>query len=112
MVGQVVRGVGRLSAGVALGVVPGALYAALVGAVHLGVYGRWDRIGAFAVGCVLVGAVFGLLGGIVWALSGAAARERRPVRSTAGLLGSHAAPRTEKRGAWSSTGSSLLSPCR
>ena len=73
MLEEIVRVVVRLSAGVVLGVVPGALYAGLVGAVHLGVYGRWDRVPAFAVGCVMVGALFGLLGGIGWALSGEAA---------------------------------------
>jgi hypothetical protein len=61
-----------------LGAVLGALYAGLVGAVHLGVSGRWDRVPAFAVGCVLVGALFGLLGGIKWARSGAAAPDSSP----------------------------------
>jgi hypothetical protein len=70
MLAQVVRGVVRLSAAVVLGAVPGAVYAALVGAVHLGVYGRWDRAPAFAVGCVVVGALIGLFGGVRWALSG------------------------------------------
>ena len=68
MLAQVVRGVVRLSAAVVLGAVPGAVYAALVGAVHLGVYGRWDRVPAFAVGCVVVGALFGLFGGARGAL--------------------------------------------
>jgi hypothetical protein len=70
MLGQIVRGMVRTSAGLVLGAVPGALYAALVGIVHLGVHGRWDRAPAFAVGCVVVGAFLGLLGGVIWALSG------------------------------------------
>jgi hypothetical protein len=69
MLAQVIRGGVRLSAAVVLGAVPGAVYVALVGAVHLGVYGRWDRVPAFAVGCVVVGALFGLFGGVRWALS-------------------------------------------
>jgi hypothetical protein len=69
MLGQIVRMVVRISAGMVLGALPGALYAGLVGAVHLGVYGRWDRVPAFAVGCILVGALFGLLGGSKWALA-------------------------------------------
>jgi hypothetical protein len=75
MLEQVVHGMGRIGAGVLIGAAPGALYAGLVGAVHLGVSGRWDRIPAFAIGCVLVGALFGLLGGIRWALSGEAGPE-------------------------------------
>src|SRR5438132_11404452 len=70
MLGQIVRVAVRMSAGVVLGAVPGALYAGLVGAVHLGVSGRWDRAPAFTVGCILAGGLFGLLGGITWALSG------------------------------------------
>ena len=56
-----VRVVVRQLAGLVLGASPGALYAGLVAAVHFGVYGRWDRVPAFAVGCVLIGAVIGLL---------------------------------------------------
>ena len=59
---QVVRVGVRLAAGAMMGAVPGALYAGLVGSVHFGLYGRWDRVPAFAVGCVLVGALLGLLG--------------------------------------------------
>src|SRR5690242_17952756 len=73
MLGQIVRGVVRTLGGLVLGAAPGAIYAALVGAVHLGVNGRWDRAPAFAVGCVTVGALVGLLGGVKWALSGEAA---------------------------------------
>jgi len=62
MLVRIVRGLVRVSVGLALGAVPGALYGIAVGTVHLGVYGRWDRAPAFAVGCVLVGALFGLLG--------------------------------------------------
>jgi hypothetical protein len=78
MLAQVIRGVVRVSATVALGAVPGGGYAALVGAVHLGVYGRWDRVPAFAVGCVVVGALFGLFGGVRWALSGEPAPDGSP----------------------------------
>jgi hypothetical protein len=53
---------------VALGAAPGAIYGGLVAAVHLGVYGRWDQVPTFAVASVLVGAVAGLLGGVVSAL--------------------------------------------
>jgi hypothetical protein len=69
MLGQIVRVAVRMSACVVLGAVPGVLYAGLVGAVHLGTSGRWDRVPAFTVACVLVGGLFGLLGGITWALS-------------------------------------------
>jgi hypothetical protein len=69
MVGQIVGVAVRMSACVVLGAVPGVLYAGLVGAVHVGLSGRWDRVPAFTVGCVLVGGLFGLLGGIAWALS-------------------------------------------
>ena len=85
MLAQVIRGVVRLSATVALGAVPGAVYAALVGAVHLGVYGRWDRVPAFAVGCVVVGALFGLVGGVRWALSGEPAPGGSPPPAARGL---------------------------
>jgi hypothetical protein len=84
MLGQIVRGVVRTSAGLVLGGVPGALYAGLVGAVHFGVYGRWDRAPAFAVGCILVGALFGLVGGIHWALSGEAAPGSSPLPTARG----------------------------
>jgi hypothetical protein len=70
MLGQVVRVAVRMSAGVVLGAVPGALYGGLVGAVHLGVSASWDRAPAFTLGCVLVGGLFGLLGGITWARRG------------------------------------------
>ena len=71
-----VRVVVRLATGVFLGAVPGALYAGLVGAVHLALYRRWDWIPAFAVGCVLAGALAGLLGGVAWALAGDTAAAR------------------------------------
>ena len=72
MLAQVVRGVVRVSATLVLGAIPGALYAALVGAVHRGVSGRWDRAFAFALGCSVVGALLGLLGGARWAFAGTA----------------------------------------
>jgi hypothetical protein len=70
MQSRIVRGVVRLFIGVVLGVAAGALYAGLVGAVHLGAYGRWGGIAVFAGLCILIGALCGLLGGLRWALSG------------------------------------------
>jgi hypothetical protein len=64
-----VRVVARLSLGVVLGAAAGGLYAVLVGAVHVSASVRWDRVGAFAVGSVSVGALAGLLGGVAWALA-------------------------------------------
>lgn len=78
MLGQIVRGAVRMSAASVLGAAPGAIYAALVATVHLAVYGRWDRVPAFAVGCVMAGALLGLLVGIKWALSRQAAPGRSP----------------------------------
>jgi hypothetical protein len=75
---RVSRLVACLSAGVALGVAPGALYAGLVGTVHLAVYRHWDRVPTFAVGCVLAGAAVGLLGGVLSALWGDAAPASAP----------------------------------
>jgi hypothetical protein len=66
---QVERVVKRVLAGMLVGVVLGGLYAGLVGAVHLGVYGRWDQIPPFAAVCALVGTLLGLLGGVAWAYS-------------------------------------------
>src|SRR6266545_4828250 len=83
MLGQIVRvGVGVLVS-MMLGAAVGAGYAGVVGTAHLSAYRRWDHIPAFAVGCVLVGALFGLLGGIGLALSGGAAWERADSRSPA-----------------------------
>jgi hypothetical protein len=78
MLGQIVRVAVRMSAGVVLGAVPGALYAGLVGAVHVGASGDWDLVPAFTVGCVLVGGLFGLLAGITWAVSGSTGRSGSP----------------------------------
>jgi hypothetical protein len=73
----------RLSAGVALGAAPGALYAGLVAAVRLAVYGNWDPSPTFSMASVLIGAVVGLAGGIVSALSeDAEAVELPAARST------------------------------
>jgi hypothetical protein len=74
MLRQIVRGAVWVLVGTGSGALAGALYGGLVGAAHLGGYGRWDHIPAFAVGCVLVGAVFGLLVCLAWALSGKASR--------------------------------------
>jgi hypothetical protein len=76
-----VRVLTHMLVGLMLGAIPGALYAGLVGAVHFGVYGRWDRVLDFAVGTVLVGAVLGLLGGIAWAVSDKATRNKEDGRS-------------------------------
>jgi hypothetical protein len=62
MLGQIVHVVAPLLVSLLFGAVPAALYAGLVGAVHFGVYGRWDQIPSFTLGCVLVGAMLGLLG--------------------------------------------------
>jgi hypothetical protein len=70
MLGQIVHVAVRVLVGMASGTLLGALYAGLVGAVHLGVGGRWDHVPAFAAGCVLAGAVLGLVGGVAWALWG------------------------------------------
>src|SRR5439155_614851 len=73
MPGPIARAAVRGMLSTASGAFLGALYAALVGTVHLGAYGRWEGIPAFAVGCILVGAVFGLLGCVLWAVWGEAA---------------------------------------
>jgi hypothetical protein len=65
------------------GALVGGLYAGLVGTVHLVVYGRWDHIPAFTLGCVLAGAVLGLLGRTAWSLSSEDAPERMDRRSRA-----------------------------
>jgi hypothetical protein len=75
---EVARVVVRLSAGAALGALPAALYAGLVSVVHFAVTARWERLPAFALGCLAVGALVGLLGA-AWSLSG-----RRPARPPAG----------------------------
>jgi hypothetical protein len=81
MLALILRRVIRIAAALLIGAAPGALYAILIGAVHLGVYGRWERVPAFAVGCVLTGAMIGLLGGISWALSSKRALDRVPATS-------------------------------
>jgi hypothetical protein len=43
--------------------------------VHLGVYGDGKGMPAFAVGCVLVGLGLGLVGRLLWTVSGEAGRE-------------------------------------
>jgi hypothetical protein len=65
----VARALIHLFAGAALGALPGALYAALVGGTHLAFHGRWDRVPHFAVACVAAGALVGL-GAAAWGLSG------------------------------------------
>jgi hypothetical protein len=76
MPGQLKRAAVRVLVSMAWGALLGGLYAALVGTAHLGTYRRWDGIPAFAAGCILVGVGLGLLGYLVWAVSGEAARER------------------------------------
>jgi hypothetical protein len=71
-----------MSAGAVLGTIPGMLYAGLVGAVHIGLYGRWDRVPVFVVGCIAVGALFGLLRGI--SAEGGNGRGRATGRSPGG----------------------------
>jgi hypothetical protein len=87
MLRRVVRVGVRLLVGVVLGAAAGALYAGLVGAVHRGAYGRWDRIPTFAVLCVLAGALFGLLRGLGWVLWGGAAQGKGSGQSPAGGSG-------------------------
>jgi hypothetical protein len=72
---QTVRVMARALVSMGTGAVLGAGYAVLAGAVHLGAYGLWNQIPAFALGCVLVGAGLGLLGRMVWALAGEAVEE-------------------------------------
>lgn len=85
MLGQIVRAVVRVLVSMVLGGAAGALYASVVGMVHLGAYRRWDGIPALAVVCFLLGAVLGLLGRVAWALSSGAARVKGSRRSpTAG----------------------------
>jgi hypothetical protein len=69
-------------AGTVLGAAPAALYAVLVGAVHLAIYGRWGGVPAFALGCVLVGALVGLLAGLTLALTEEAPQHREPRPAT------------------------------
>ena len=58
------RVAGQGLAGAVLGATPAALYAGLVGAVHLAVYGRWGGVPGFALGCAIAGALAGLLAGL------------------------------------------------
>jgi hypothetical protein len=89
-----------------LGFVSALLYSALIVGVHFAMTGRWDRGPAFALGCVIVGALLGLLGGMVWAMSGEgpAPSALEPTNSfradTRPRLASPAAPGTAAR--WSS----------
>lgn len=89
--------VARLSAGAALGVAPGVLYAGLVGLVHRAVYGHWDRVPAFATACVLAGALIGLLLGIASALGTDAAPVRAPAARTARRARRSISPRIFQR---------------
>jgi hypothetical protein len=75
MPGQIARAVFRALVSMAWGALLGVVYAAVVGTAHVGAYGRWAGLPLFAVGCVLVGVVLGLLGRVLWAVSGQAARE-------------------------------------
>jgi hypothetical protein len=61
MLAQMFRIITRPLIGPILGAAAGALYAGLVTTVHVAVYGRWDEIPIFGAGCVLVGALFGLI---------------------------------------------------
>jgi hypothetical protein len=78
---QIVRVSVRVLVSMVLGAVPAALYAGLVGTVHLSVYGRWDQIPAFTACCVLVGAALGLLGYFAWTLTVEATLDRAGSRS-------------------------------
>jgi hypothetical protein len=100
-----VRVAGQGLAGAVLGAAPAAVYAVLVGAVHLAIYGRWGGVPAFALGCVLVGALVGLLAGLTLALTEEAPQHREPRPATlapslrrAALL--HSAPSRIRRPSW------------
>lgn len=80
MPGRIVQVVARVLVSTVSGALSGALYAALVGTVHRGTYGRWDQIPAFAVGCVIGGAVLGMLAGMVLVLSSKTAAKRQAGR--------------------------------
>jgi hypothetical protein len=84
MRGQMVRVGAWVLGRLVLGALSGALYAGLIGVVHFGVYGTWDQLPAFAVGCILVGALFGLLGSTGWVLLGRAAGVKAPGQSPTG----------------------------
>jgi hypothetical protein len=81
---QVGRVLVRLATGVGLGVVPGALYGALAGVVHRAAFGRWDSVHAFTLGCIIAGAVLGLLGAVAsawWSMSpSSAASPSQPIQ--------------------------------
>jgi hypothetical protein len=74
-----------VSVGVVLGAFSGAVYAGLVGAVHFGVDGHWDRVPVFALGSVLAGALLGGCTGVARALL-------REVERTAGSSNDSQAP--------------------
>jgi hypothetical protein len=69
MTGQIVGILCRVFVGLLLGAAAGMLYCGLVSAVHVGVYGRFDHFSGFAVGCMMVGGLLGLLGGGAWTLT-------------------------------------------
>jgi hypothetical protein len=64
------RVVARLCAGMVLGLVAAGIYGGLVAAIYFLVTGNWDEPPDFVLGCVLTGALLGMLGGAAWALSG------------------------------------------
>jgi hypothetical protein len=86
MTGLIARAAVRVLFSMAAGALFGAVYAALVSTAHIVAYGRWAGIPAFAFGSILVGLALGLLGFVVWAVWGEAARKSAgggspPVRS-------------------------------
>jgi hypothetical protein len=76
---------------VAAGAVAGALYAGLVSILHVGAYGRWDKVPGFAVGSVLVGAGLGLL--IRWIVRTLPAEAIQDSADSRPLPGSNRQPR-------------------
>ena len=81
---RVVRAVARLLLGLVLGAAAGVFYGGLVGVARLGAYGRWGAAAVFVLVCTVVGALFGLLLGIAWLLSGDALRGEESRTSSAG----------------------------
>jgi hypothetical protein len=115
MLGQIISVGVRALASVGCGVAAGAFYGGLVGVVHFGVHGRWDHTPGFAVGCVVVGAVLGLL---LWCIARAPwgevtwdSADSRPLLSGSRHPGSpHAVPRIKNGGTMVTNGPAPSGP--
>ena len=75
---DIVRMTLRMLLGVAVGMVLAALYATLVGGVHVFVHSRLDRVPGFVFTCISSGALLGFIAGAIWA-SSVLLRTRRPL---------------------------------